>query len=162
MHRDDPKAKDLEKTMCEYKNTVYGIALTMLNNKSEADDVFQEVFLLYYLKQPGFEAAAAKKAWLVRVTVNKCRQQNFSKWNRNVDKTEEFSAELSFETPKDRELYSAVLSLPQKNREAFYLHHIAGLSVNETAEMLGVKANTVSMRLSKAKKLLQKRLEGDL
>ena len=69
MHKDDPGVQDLEKTICEYKNTVYGIALTMLINKSDADDVFQEVFLLYYLKQLSFDNEAAKKAWLIRTTV---------------------------------------------------------------------------------------------
>ena len=162
MHKDDPRKQDLENTMNEYKNTVYGIALTMLVNKSEADDVFQEVFLLYFLKQPVFDSPAAKKAWLVRVTINKCRQQNSSKWNKNVDKTDEFDPGISLETQEDRELYAAVRALPQKNREAVYLHYIIGLSVNETAEVLGVRANTVSMRLAKAKKLLRKRLEGDL
>ncbi|MBR1422730.1 MAG: sigma-70 family RNA polymerase sigma factor [Ruminococcus sp.] len=162
MHKDDPRKQDLEKTMNEYKNTVYGITLTMLINKSEADDVFQEVFLLYFLKQPFFESPAAKKAWLIKVTINKCRQQNSSKWNMNVDKTDEFDHGISLETQEDKDLYAAVRALPQKTREAVYLHYFIGLSVNETAEMLGVRANAVSMRLAKAKKLLQKRLEEDL
>ncbi len=162
MHKDDPEKQDFEETMYEYKNTVYGIALTMLINKSDADDVFQEVFLLYYLKQLSFDNEAAKKAWLIRTTIYKCRQQNSSGWNQHVDKTDEINADISLETQKDKEIYSAVTELPKKIREAVYLHYFIGLSVNETAEILGVRANTVSMRLAKAKKLLQKRLEGDL
>ncbi len=162
MHKDDPGVQDLEKTICEYKNTVYGIALTMLMNKSDTDDVFQEVFLLYYLKQLSFDNEAAKRAWLIRTTVFKCRQQNSSKWNQHIDKTDEFNGDISLETQEDKEVYSAVMELPQKIREAVYLHCFVGLSVNETAKILGVRANTVSMRLNRAKKLLRKRLEGDL
>lgn len=162
MHNDDPKVQELEKTMREYKNTVYGIALTMLINKSDADDVFQEVFLLYFIKQLSFDNEAAKKAWLIRTTIYKCRQQNVSKWNQHIDKTEEFNADICLETQEDKDIYSDVMNLPQKLREAVYLHCFLGLSVNETAEMLGVRANTVSMRLKKARKHLKNRLEGDL
>lgn len=162
MHNDDPMTQDLENTMNEYKNTVYGIAITMLINKHEAEDVFQEVFLLYFVKQLRFDNEAAKKAWLIKVTINKCRQCNYSKWNRYIDKTTESdSAEvLKITDDNDKEIYSAVKALSYKLREAVYLHYFVGISVNETAEMLGVRANTVSMRLSKAKKLLRKRLEG--
>lgn len=55
MRRNDPAIQDLEMTMSKYKRTVYGIAVTQLNNRHEADDVFQEVFLLYFSKRPVFQ-----------------------------------------------------------------------------------------------------------
>lgn len=160
MHKNDPETQNLENTIYEYKNIVYGIAVTQLNNKHEADDIFQEVFLLYFIKQPSFDNAAAKKAWLIKATINKCRQHNYSKWNRYIDKTTEPDVVATLETTDDKEIYSAVKELPYKYREAVYLHYFLGFSVNETADMIGVRDNTMSMRLSKAKKLLQKRLEG--
>lgn len=162
MRRNDPAIQDLEMTMSKYKRTVYGIAVTQLNNRHEADDVFQEVFLLYFSKRPVFQNEEQKRAWLIRATVNKCRQYNFGKWNLHVDRTAEPEISAEFESQADKELYAAVKELPQKLREAVYLHWFIGMNVGETADILGVRANTVSMRLAKAKKLLQKRLEEEI
>ena len=74
MHTNDPNIQELEQTIMKYKRTVYGIALTQLKNKHEADDVFQEVFLLYYLKNPILDDENAKRAWLIRTALNKSRQ----------------------------------------------------------------------------------------
>nr|WP_296565515.1 sigma factor-like helix-turn-helix DNA-binding protein [Ruminococcus sp.] len=109
-----------------------------------------------------FQTEEQKRAWLIRATVNKCRQYNFGKWNLHVDRTAEPEISAEFESQADKELYVAVKELPPKLREAVYLHWFIGMNVGETADILGVRANTVSMRLAKAKKLLQKRLEEEI
>lgn len=163
MHTDETAIKELEQTIMKYKRTVYGIALTQLKNKHEADDVFQEVFLLYYLKKPVFDDENAKRAWLIRTALNKCRQYNLGKWNSNTDKTFEPSEDRTadFESSYDSEIFEAVRELPEGLREPLYLHCFLGLSVNETASILGIKASTASMRLSKAKKILRSKTEGE-
>ena len=162
MQNKDPKIKDLEQTIMKYKRTVYGIALTQLNSKHEADDVFQEVFLLYFVKEPDFDSENAKRAWLIRTTLYKCRQYNNSKWNTHTDKTNEPDENrlVDFESESDAELYAAVKQLPQKLREAVYLHCFLGLSLNECAQLLGVGVSAVSMRLKKAERILKERSEG--
>lgn len=114
MRRNDPAIQDLEMTMSKYKRTVYGIAVAQLNNRHEADDVFQEVFLLYFCKRPVFQTEEQKRAWLIRVTVNKCRQYNFGKWNLHVDRTAEPEISAEFESQADKELYAAVKELPHR------------------------------------------------
>jgi RNA polymerase sigma-70 factor (ECF subfamily) len=163
MHTDETAIKELEQTIMKYKRTVYGIALTQLKNKHEADDVFQEVFLLYYLKKPVFDDENAKRAWLIRTALNKCRQYNLGKWNSNTDKTFEPPEDRTadFESSYDSEIFEAVRELPEGLREPLYLHCFLGLSVNETASILGIKASTASMRLSKAKKILRSKTEGE-
>ena len=163
MNTKDPKIQELENTIYKYKRTVYGIALTMLDNKNEADDVFQEVFLLYFSKDLTFDIEEKKKAWLIRTAVNKCRQYNSTKWNTNIDKSSELdvTAVVDLETAEDKKIFAAIKELPPEHRENIYLHYFLGLSVNEMASIFGVKANTVSTRLSKAKKLLHDRLEED-
>ncbi len=162
MQNKDPKIIDLEQTIMKYKRTVYGIALTQLNNKHEADDVFQEVFLLYFVKELDFDNENAKRVWLIRTTLNKCRQYNNSKWNTHTDKTNEPDENklVDFETEREAELYSAVKELPQKLREAVCLHCFLGLSLDECSELLGVGVSAVSMRLKKAERLLKERSEG--
>jgi RNA polymerase sigma-70 factor (ECF subfamily) len=163
MHTNDPNVQELEQTIMKYKRTVYGIALTQLKNKHEADDVFQEVFLLYFLKKPVFDNENAKRAWLIRTALNKCRQYNYGKWNSNTDKTFEPPDDrlADFESKYDSEIFDAVRGLPEGLREPLYLHCFLGLSVNETASLLGIRANTASMRLSRAKKILQRKMEGE-
>jgi RNA polymerase sigma-70 factor (ECF subfamily) len=163
MHTNDPNVQELEQTIMKYKRTVYGIAMTQLKNKHEADDVFQEVFLLYFLKKPVFDNENAKRAWLIRTALNKCRQYNYGKWNSNTDKTFEPPDDrlADFESKYDSEIFDAVRGLPEGLREPLYLHCFLGLSVNETASLLGIKASTASMRLSRAKKILQGKMEGE-
>ena len=148
MQNKDPNINDLEQTIMKYKRTVYGIALTQLNSKHEADDVFQEVFLLYFVKKPDFDSENAKRAWLIRTTLYKCRQYNNSKWNTHTDKTNEPDENrlVDFESESDAELYAAVKQLPQK--------------LNECAQLLGVGVSAVSMRLKKAERILKERSEG--
>ena len=158
----NPNIRELERIINQYKKTVYGIAAAMLRNKSDADDVFQEVFLLYYKKNIAFETEAGRRAWLIRVTVNKCRQVNNSVWNTRVDKTDELEIvhEFAF-TNEESEVFTAVSELEQKYRIPVILHYFQGLSVNEIADILGERGNTVSVRLNRARKLLKQRLEED-
>lgn len=159
MHTSD--AAEFEKTVAKYKRTVYGIAVTRLNDRQDADDVFQEVFLLYFTKDLHFENEESKRAWLIRTTIFKCRQYNYS--DRNIDREKEIEqiAAFGLDPAEETAVYAAVKHLPPKYREAVYLHYFLGMPINEAAEILDIKPNTLSMRLSRAKKLLKKELEGD-
>ncbi|WP_406243016.1 RNA polymerase sigma factor [Tissierella carlieri] len=53
-----------------YSNMVYRLAFSQTRNKSDADDIFQEVFLRYIKNKPNFETEEHRKAWLIRVTIN--------------------------------------------------------------------------------------------
>lgn len=161
MQTKKPDIQELEETIQKYKRTVYGIAITQLNHKHEADDVFQEVFLLYFSKAPSFDQEESKKAWLIRTTINKCRQYNFSKWNIHIDKTNELDISQLIDLEEDHHVFIAVKELAPKYREAVYMHYFLGMSVNEIAYTLKLRPNTVSMRLNRAKKILKKRLEDD-
>ena len=162
MLNNDPDIRELERIINQYKKTVYGIAAAMLRNKSDADDVFQEVFLLYYKKNISFDTEAGRRAWLIRVTVNKCRQVNNSVWNTRVEKTDELEIvhEFAF-TNEESEVFTAVSELEQKYSVPVILQYFQGLSVNEIADILGERSNTVSVRLNRARKLLKQRLEED-
>lgn len=162
MKKDDPKIKELDEVMRKYKRTVYGIALTQLNSREDADDVFQDVFLLYFCKELSFDSEVARRSWLIKTTVNKCRQYNLNKWSKNIDKSttpEELDAVADM-PQREREIYAAVKSLPPKFREIIYLHGFLGLTVGEICDILKLKQSTVSMRLTKARKLLKQRLEA--
>lgn len=161
MQNKDHSIKELEMTIQKYKNTVYGIAFTHLKNKQEADDVFQEVFLLYFKKDISFENEEYKQAWLVKTTINKCRQSNHNLWNTIVDKKEEVNIAQTTDiaSKEESDVYNAVLQLDVKYRTPLYLHYFIGMPIEEIGKIMNIRSNTISVRLNRAKKILKKRLE---
>ena len=139
---------------CEYAekyiDTVYRVAFSMLKNPHDADDVTQEVFLKLYTARGEFQSESHVKNWLVKVTVNTCRNVFRTPW-RKVEDIEEYAQTLAFETPEQSDLFLAVNSLDRKYRIAVHLYWFEGYSVKEIGEILGVSENTVSTRLARAR-----------
>ncbi|MBR4622718.1 MAG: sigma-70 family RNA polymerase sigma factor [Ruminococcus sp.] len=156
-------APSLDEAMELYKQTVYGLAVSQLRLKSEADDVFQEVFLTYFRKKPQCPNEQALRAWLVRTTLNLCRRSNKSIWNTRVDKQEKAGEELTVEflSKEENEVYTAVRSLKEKYRVPVWLYYFEEMTEKDIADVLGLSAGAVKMRLSRARKMLKKRLEGE-
>ena len=82
----------------QYKDTVYRIAYTYLQNTADAEDISQETFLKFYLRETPFPDEGSEKAWLIRVTINACHDLRRSVWSRNRTELPENLAD-SFETP---------------------------------------------------------------
>ena len=133
-----------------YIDTVYRVAFSMLKNPHDADDVTQEVFLKLYTAHGEFQSDAHVKNWLIKVTVNACRNVFRTPWRR-VEDIEEYAQTLGFETPEQSDLFLAVNSLDRKYRIAVHLYYFEGYSVKEIGEILGVSENTVSTRLARAR-----------
>ncbi|MGN0583718.1 MAG: RNA polymerase sigma factor [Oscillospiraceae bacterium] len=147
----------------KYKNTVYGLAFTNTGNKHDAEDIFQEVFLLYFTKGVHFDNETARKMWLVRTTVNKCRQSKFSTWNMRVDKLENLDdiQTVEFESSEESSVYTAVMELPENYRLPVYLYYFIGMPVKEIAAVLHVRSNTVNVRMTRARNILKEKLKED-
>ena len=154
---------ELAQVIEKYKETVYGLALSHLGGRAEADDVFQEVFLLYHTKAPSFDSEAARKAWLVRTTLNLCKKHNFSIWNTRVEKDPDAGRDVavSFGSREENEVWAAVMTLESKYRIPVYLFYFEEMSSREIAKVLGVTEAAVLKRLSRARKKLRMILEGD-
>lgn len=156
---------DFRQTVERYKSVVFACAYSRLRNKSEADDVFQETFLLYYGKTLNFENEAARKAWLIRTALNLCKKKNLSSWATRVERLDE-SGELIDEgasalTKEENEVLGAVMELKEKLRVPVYLYYFSGLSIEEIAQTLGIKSGAVQVRLVRARKELKNKLKGE-
>lgn len=157
-------SQDLRQTVEKYKNDVYAVAYSRLKSKTDADDVFQETFLLYYQKTLNFENEAARKAWLIRTALNLCKKHNLSLWATRVDRlddNEETVGEEGLISSEENEVLQAVLSLKEKLRLPVYLYYFSGLSIDEIARVLEIKSGTVQVRLVRARKELKKKLKGE-
>ncbi|MCI6108934.1 MAG: sigma-70 family RNA polymerase sigma factor [Oscillibacter sp.] len=94
----------------KYMDTVFRVAYGWLKNPDDANDVAQDVLVELYKTDKAFESDAHLKNWLIRVTVNRCKMFFRSPWRRHED-IDDYAETLSFEQPRDGELFEAVMAL---------------------------------------------------
>ena len=139
-------------------NTV--AAYAMVKNKEDAEDIAQEVFISYVKAKPAFESAEHEKAWLLRVTINRCKSFFRSAWQRKTTGLEDDFPDTPF-TPDETAVVEAVNRLPKKYRQVIYLYYIEGYATGEIAAILEMPQNTVLSQLARARKLLKTALKGE-
>lgn len=146
-----------------YKSTVYGIAFTRTKSHCDADDIFQEVFLTYYRKQPQFNDEEHRKAWLINVTIN-CTKKLLSKKQYNtIELTEALTdAVFEFQSEEDTSVYTALCELPEKYRIILYLYYFEELSVKEISKMLKIRPSTVRTQMTRGREFMRKKLKGEI
>ena len=150
---------EIERVVNEYATMMLRVAYSQLNNRAEAEDTVQEVLLKYMEKAPIFQSEEHEKAWLLRVTVNHCKNHLASAWFRKRADLDEGIPALD---NAELEVVSAVAALPAKYRAVVHLYYFEGYSTKEIAEILHSRPNTVSSRLSRARALLAKALKEEI
>ena len=150
---------EIERVVNEYTTMLLRVAYSQLNNRMEAEDTVQEVLLKYMEKAPVFQSEEHEKAWLLRVTINHCKNHLASAWFRKRADLDEGIPALDNE---ELEVVSAVAALPAKYRAVVHLYYFEGYSTKEIAEILHSRPNTVSSRLSRARALLAKALKEEI
>ena len=141
-----------------YADMVYRIALSYLKNQYDAEDAVQSVFMKF-IDGRAFPEEGKEKAFITRICVNHCKDMLRSAWRNKIDITDDLS---HIPMAKEDETIEAVMALPLKYRIAIYLHFYEGYTFKEIGELLGVSSSAVSMRIHRAKKLLEKILtEGN-
>ena len=163
-----------------YERRVFVIAFTILRNEADAEDVAQDAFLktFKYLAQFRFESRFS--TWLIQVAINEARQRQRKSHleimrpiadQENEDGTytpREFTdwREIPSEALERKEirekLISALGSLAQKYREVFVLRDVEHMSIEDTAEALGVSVGAVKTRLLRARLMLRDLLSPGL
>lgn len=142
-----------------YGSMLYKIAIVYLGNKEDAEEAVQEVFIKLLFKAPKFKGPEHEKAWLIRVTINLCKNTVSSIWHKRVIKMESIADYCESDT--DLRIAESVLSLPVKYKAAIHLHYYEDYSVKEIAETLKLSESAVKMRLQRGRQLLKLELEGE-
>lgn len=137
---------------------VYRLAFSQLHSRHDADDIFQEVFLRYVEKAPAFTGPEHAKAWLLRVTLNCCRDMWRSPWRKRHVPLEE---DLPFETPEEWDLHREVMALPKKYRAVLHLYYWEDLSCGEIASITGAKPGAVRQQLHRGRAKMKEILEKE-
>ncbi len=151
--------EQFERLYAQYADDVLRMAYFYLADRHKAEDVCQDVFVKLYMHgeliEPGKE-----KAWLLRVTVNCCRDLWRGAWLKRVvlgsPALDIIPAQDDIERREEKaEIMRAVHKLPAQFRETILLHYYQGLGIAEIAEMLGLPEGTISSRLSRARRKLE-------
>ena len=150
----------LEELVNTYETTLYRAALAILGDAHEAGDAVQDAFLRCLEKAPDFESPAHARAWLLRVTINRCKSFFRSAWQRKTTGLEDDFPDTPF-TPDETAVVEAVNRLPKKYRQVIYLYYIEGYATGEIAAILEMPQNTVLSQLARARKLLKTALKGE-
>ena len=161
-----------------YERTVFSMAMALLRNPQEAEDVVQETFLKALRNLHTFRAEARFSTWLVSIALNEARsrlrgRRDFESLDDDSDETRRIAPELLRdwrEVPSEvlerleirKLLTEAVAELPMIYREVFLLREIEELSISESAQALSISVASVKVRLHRARIMLQRRLAPQL
>ena len=144
----------------QYADMVRRICMIHLKNYEDAEDIFQTVFLKYVLRSEPFDSPEHEKAWIIRVTVNACRDLLKSFFRSRTVALDQL-IEKPQDMPEDHsDILEAVLELPARFRDVVYLHYYEGYTAPEIGRILKKNPNTVYTLLARARQLLKTKLEG--
>ena len=145
-----------ERIIRQYSDIIYRIAVHNCQISADAVDIMQEVFIELLTKCPCPDDPEHLKAWLIRVTINKCRSLHRLAWRRKSVPLEE-CAELA--QPEQSSVMEEIWQLPETMRNVIYLYYYEDYTIAEIAKILGKNANTVSSTLQRARRKLKDILE---
>ena len=148
--RDSP-----EVVIRRYSDMVYRLAFARTGNRSDAEDLYQEVFLRYLTRAPAFTSEDHRKAWLLRVAVNCANRFHTAPWRR---RTEPLSEALSVPAPEGEDLWEELRRLPERDRTVLHLYYYEDMTTEEIAKLLDRNPATVRSQLLRARAKLKKLL----
>ena len=141
-----------------YSTSVLRFAYSYVKNRSDAEDIAQDVFITYIQKAPDFDHEMQRKAWIMSVTSNKCKYYLKSSWKKRVTSMPE---NLGYLPREESTLISYVYSLDEKYRIPIHLYYFEWYSVEEIARITGSKSATVATWLSRGRALLKTKIGDD-
>jgi len=162
-------AYDIESLIRQYGNDVLRTAYMYVKDIHLAEDIFQDVFIKVSQKLSTFEGYSSIKTWIIRITINTCKDYLKSAWNRKVVPMMEYQedsiiSETDYEDVEKQDtkelILKEVLSLPSKYKDIVLCVYYQQMSLAEAANVLGIAEGTAKSRLSRARKRLKAALEG--
>jgi RNA polymerase sigma-70 factor (ECF subfamily) len=175
--RDDQAFRTI---MSRYNRRLYRIARGIVRNDSDAEDIVQEAYVKAFMHLANFRGESSLATWLSRITINEAlgrlrRKRTMKEVSRVEDQRSEaeiipFPQMTTNEDPEKTMAQRQILqlveqatdNLPENFRMVFVTRVIEGMSVEETAEILGIPPETVKTRLHRARKLVREQLDKQI
>ena len=141
-----------------YSDTMLRLSYTYLKNIYDAEDICQTVFVKLLSKPIDFESSEHEKAYILRMTVNACKDLLKSPWRRR-NCSLDVCAEIPAPEYSGGDVLNAVNQLPPRYRVVLYLFYYEGYQADEIGKILGIPKSTVHTRLARGREKLKPYLE---
>ncbi len=147
----------------EAEGSLYRVAKSILHSDEDCADAIQSGILKAYQRLDTLRREAFFKTWLTRIVINECYQIiRQSKRLQPLDEDPGWDDEALWQCREESVVFQELMGLEEKYRIPFVLHEVEGYSAREIGGMLGLSETNVRNRISRGKKLLRKRLEGEV
>ena len=157
--------------MRKYNQRLYRIALSIISNESEVDDLMQAAYIKAYENLGQFRSQSLFSTWITRILINEClmfrrkKQQTSKAWSE-ISNSQPGRSPI-VQTPLMNVMNSelkiileqSIRSLPGKYRTVFIMRELENMSVSETIDCLGISEANVKVRLNRAKVMLRDKLK---
>lgn len=157
--------RSFHELVAQYDAKIMTLALQILQNKEDAEDVYQEVFIKAWKNLPTFEFKSDFYTWLYRITSNTCFSFRTGKQRHHLDniQLEEGYHDAFEEVTPDRsdqqeQIITQVEALPQKQKTVFVMRYYQGHKIRDIANLLGLSTGTVKRYLHRATLKMRKDL----
>ncbi len=150
---------DFETVYEKYGDMLYRTAFVYIGDPHTAEDILQDVFIAYFTTKKHFVSEEHRKAWLIRVTHNKCINYLKSPSRKNIDIDElQLTCEEN-DTDYHLDVIKQIAALPTTYKSVIILHYYNDYSVEEIAKILKITKSAVKMRLKRGREALKIHLE---
>lgn len=145
--------RELREAVMKYSDMLYRICIVMLCNEQDVQDAIQDTFCRYLEKRPDFHDEEHRKAWLIRVATNICRDMMRFRIRHPKVSIDELEDKIVIHEQK--ETLRELLELPVKQKTVIYLYYVEGYHIREIADILGITEGAVKMRLRRGKEQMR-------
>ena len=157
----------IEKLITLHGNDVLRIATAYTRNSVISEDIFQEVFIKVARNIHKFKGESSERTWIIRITINTCKDHLKSAWNKKVisiEDTKEENKDTLFEESvinkeKSNNIVKEILKLPIKYKEVILLYYYQNFSTAEVAKILKIPEASVRTRMKRAREMLKDKLQ---
>jgi RNA polymerase sigma-70 factor (ECF subfamily) len=154
-----------------YKDMVFTLAVGLLHNRQEAEEVAQDTFLKAFKALSGFQNKSKFSTWIYRIIYNECISRLRRKKNNLIsveelsygelsDNFEEIEPEWIQKEKRKRQLYEAISLLKEDDRSILMLYYFENCRVNEISDITSLSNENIKSRLFRARKKLHSILTG--
>lgn len=159
MASSQPNGNTFTEKYQRYAPALYRISMMYLCNTADAEEVMQDAFVRLICRKKSFTDEAHEKKWLLRVTINLCKDRLKSYWHKKVTMFD--PAQLPDMTDEEKTFASLIIHLPQPAKSVLYLYYYEGYHIQEISQILRISNSAVKMRLKRAREQLKLDLEED-
>ena len=152
--------QEAERLVNTYADLILRLSYTYLSHTPDAQDICQTVFLKLIERRPAFASSEHEKAWIIRTTINACKDHLKSHWRKTTVPIEA-AQHVPAPAAEPGSILASVNLLPPKYRAVIYLHYYEGYTAPEIAQLLGRLPSTVNTQLRRGREQLKTLLEKE-